>query len=694
MAFNLGDIFVTLKAKTDDLERGLAQISAVGKETGSKIDGLKDSLTGSFVKAQLLVDGLQALGQGVINAGKAALSMTGEYEQSRVAFETMLGSADKARKMLEDISDFAKTTPFELPGVIAASKQLLAFGLAQEDIIPTMRRLGDIAAGVGVPVGQLSYVYGQVRLAGKLMAQDLMQFTNAGVPLLDYLSQTMGKTAAQIKKDMDVGMGPSFQDVQKAIETMTNEGGKFGGMMEKQSKTFDGVVSNIKDGFGQMLRSMMGITPAGDIIQGSLFDRIKDGALAVQPVVNSLASILGPAMQDAVNFTADAIGNMWRAGDKVVSTLKDLYKWLDQNKIVMAAVQGVLAVIAADLAIDLVMAIGGAIIAFGGMAVSALAAAAAMAIALAPFLLAGAAVGVVVYLIITYWSQITAAFAAMWAFIVDGWNNIVAVATVIWEAIWALISPIIGLIIGAFQTLWAIWSYIMAVILGLVQVVWPYIWAIIKPILDAMGSAFKWLGDVFGSVFGFIGNVASSVWNAIAGGFKWAWQQVSSIWSGASGFFGDVWNKITSAVGGVGSAIGNAFAGAFNGVRDTIKGVVNWMIDRVNGVINGINDTAGKLPGVPKISNIPRLFKGVRNFVGGMAMVGDQGAEIINLPRGTDVHTANESRQMLNNASRQGQSPIQIILDGANITSPHVADQYGEAIGNAIVRRLMQNTRI
>ncbi len=231
------------------------------------------------------------------DAASSAITQAASYEQSRIAFETMLGSAEKARTLLVDISEFAKQTPFELPGVVAGAKQLLAYGFAQSELLPTMRRLGDIAAGLGVDFGQVATVYGQVRVAGKLMGQDLLQFTNNGIPLLEYLSKTMGKTAAQIKKDMEGGVGPSFDDVRRAIEAMTNEGGRFGGLMEKQAKTFSGVVSNIKDGFGQILRSAVGITPAGDIIKGGLFDKVKSAAEATLPYVASLATQVGPAIQ-------------------------------------------------------------------------------------------------------------------------------------------------------------------------------------------------------------------------------------------------------------------------------------------------------------------------------------------------------------------------------------------------------------
>lgn len=244
--------------------------------------------------------GVIALGGAIKDAATAAIGGASSFEQNRVAFETMLGSADKARTLLTQISQFAKETPFELPEVVQGSKQLLAFGFAQEQIIPTMRKLGDIASGVGVPVGQLAYVFGQVRVAGKLMGGDLMQFTNAGVPMIEGLSKVLKVSQGDVKKMVEEGK-VGFKDVEQVINNMTGSGSQFGGMMEKQSHTFGGVVSNIKDGFSQMLRAAVGVTNAGDIVQGGLFDRLKTGAEKVMPKIQTLSEKIGPFMSAAIN---------------------------------------------------------------------------------------------------------------------------------------------------------------------------------------------------------------------------------------------------------------------------------------------------------------------------------------------------------------------------------------------------------
>ena len=302
---NSMDVHIRTTADTKGVNDVTSAITKLDKASG--LSAKSAAFMG--VTAGAAQSAITFLGGAIKNAGEAALDATGGYEQNRMAFETMLGSADKARDLMTKIADFAKTTPFELPEVVAGTKQLLAFGFAQEELLPTMRKIGDIASGVGVPVGQLTNVFGQVRVAGRLMGQDLLQFTNAGVPMIEALAKTMGKPQEEIKKLVERGQ-VGFKDVEKALNSLTGEGSKFGGMMDKQSKTFNGVVSNIKDGFGQILRSALGMTQSGDIVKGGIFDRIKQSAEAMMPVVQKAAEKVGPFMQKVIEKATELYDNI------------------------------------------------------------------------------------------------------------------------------------------------------------------------------------------------------------------------------------------------------------------------------------------------------------------------------------------------------------------------------------------------
>ena len=183
---------------------------------------------------------------GIVQLWKNILTLGSNYEQTEVAFTTMLWSGEKAQKMLKDLSNFAAKTPFEVPGLRQTTKQLLAFGIEQEKIISTLKALGDVSSGLSVPIEQVAYAYWQVKVAWRLMWQDLMQFTNAWVPLVAELANMLGKSEKEIKK-MVSAWQIGFPMVEEAFRRMSSEGWRFADMMFKQSNTLAGQWSNFLD---------------------------------------------------------------------------------------------------------------------------------------------------------------------------------------------------------------------------------------------------------------------------------------------------------------------------------------------------------------------------------------------------------------------------------------------------------------
>jgi tape measure domain-containing protein len=187
------------------------------------------------------------LATATIGMGVAFLKGAGDIEQTTIAFETMLGSAEKADKLIKDITDFAAKTPFELTGLIDSSKKLLAFGFAAEEIIPTMTALGDISAGVGrEKLGSIILAFGKIRTKGKATMEELNILLEAGVPILDELAGNLGVAKEEIFKLVRDG-AIGFNEVNDAVTSLTTGTGKFTNLMEKQSKSLIGILSNIKD---------------------------------------------------------------------------------------------------------------------------------------------------------------------------------------------------------------------------------------------------------------------------------------------------------------------------------------------------------------------------------------------------------------------------------------------------------------
>ena len=186
---------------------------------------------------------------------KQIVQVRGEFQQLEVAFTTLLKSKEKANKLMAEAVDLAAKTPFDLQGVANGARQLLAYGFNAKDVTETLRRLGDVAAGLGLPLQRLTYLYGTTRVQGRLYARDMLQFTSSGIPVLQEMAKMYGKDTEEINKMVSAGK-IGFEDVRKVINRMTSEGGQFHNLMEEQSKTITGRISNIQDSISSMFNKI------------------------------------------------------------------------------------------------------------------------------------------------------------------------------------------------------------------------------------------------------------------------------------------------------------------------------------------------------------------------------------------------------------------------------------------------------
>lgn len=230
-------------------------------------------------------------------------TVRGEFQQFEIAFETMLGSGQKAKGMISDIANLAATTPFDMKGVVNGAKQLLAYGFAANEITDTMRRLGDVSAGLGLNLQDLTWLYGTTMVQGRLFTRDLMQFTGRGIPLTEELAKQFGVTEDKVSELVTAGK-VGFPEVKKAIESLTNEGGKFGGLMEKQSHSITGQISNIQDTIE------MAINDLGTQTEGLMNDalditsKVIDHWKEIGEVILAAASAIGLYKAMAVSIAA------------------------------------------------------------------------------------------------------------------------------------------------------------------------------------------------------------------------------------------------------------------------------------------------------------------------------------------------------------------------------------------------------
>lgn len=193
--------------------------------------------------------------QGAQSFISQMVAVRSEFQQLEISFGTMLKSKEKANALMAQMTDLAAKTPFGLQEVSEGAKRLLAIQVPAEEVTETLRRMGDVAAGLGVPMGQLIHVYGQVKAQGRLFANDLYQFMNAGIPIIAELSKVVGKSETEIKDMVSAGK-IGFPEVQAVIKNMTSEGGSFFNLMAEQSKSLGGQISNLQDNFDQMLNEI------------------------------------------------------------------------------------------------------------------------------------------------------------------------------------------------------------------------------------------------------------------------------------------------------------------------------------------------------------------------------------------------------------------------------------------------------
>ena len=249
-----GRLYFDVLLNDESLQQGLQRSRESFRSLGETATAELQSMDGFMAKAAQTAAGLFAVDK-LKDFASAIATVRGEYQQLEIAFETMLGSKSQADALMAQLIDTAATTPFEMKEIAESSKMLLAYGMAADEVNGTLIRLGDIAAGLSIPIKDLAFLYGTTMVQGRLYTQDLNQFLGRGIPLADELAKQFGKNKSEVKKLVEEGK-IGFPEVQKAIEALTNEGSKFGGLMEAQSKTIKGQKSNIEDAWEQMMNEI------------------------------------------------------------------------------------------------------------------------------------------------------------------------------------------------------------------------------------------------------------------------------------------------------------------------------------------------------------------------------------------------------------------------------------------------------
>lgn len=218
---------------------------------GKEVNDTNESLALSWKKVIGVLGGATALKAFV----SEMVNVRGQFQQLEIAFGTMLKSKEKADKLMSELVDIAAKTPFDLQGVASSAKQMLAYGSSVENVGKELVMLGNVAAGVGAQLGDIAYLYGTLRTQGRAYAVDIRQFAGRGIPIYEELAKVMGVTKDAVSDLVTQGK-VGFKEVEQAFQNMTKEGGMYFNLMEEQSKSLTGQISNLGDAWDSMLNEM------------------------------------------------------------------------------------------------------------------------------------------------------------------------------------------------------------------------------------------------------------------------------------------------------------------------------------------------------------------------------------------------------------------------------------------------------
>jgi len=277
------------------------------------VNGLETSIARGFDNARQIIQGFRETYSALQSILSTPVQAAIDLEQSIVSFEVLLGSGERATKMINDLREFAAKTPLQLSGLQENAKLLLSFGIEAQNVLPYLKMLGDISGGNAQKMNQLTLAFAQMQSAGRLMGQDLLQMINAGFNPLQIIAEKTGKSIGELKQEMESGAISSDMIIQ-AFKDATSEGGKFYGMLEKQSETLGGKLSTLQDNFQQLQQQIggtiaIGLSPLITEISKAL-KTINEFSPALAGLVGAIGTLTAAAFTLKTTGLLPLIGNL------------------------------------------------------------------------------------------------------------------------------------------------------------------------------------------------------------------------------------------------------------------------------------------------------------------------------------------------------------------------------------------------
>ncbi len=283
-------------------------------------------------------------------AGIAAIGVkyNATMETYATSFEVMTGSAEKAAEVVDELKDIAASTPFEMPELAETTQLLMNYGFTADDALDKMQMLGDISQGSAEKMNRIATAYGQMSSAGKVSLEDVKQMIEAGFNPLQEISESTGESMESLYDRISAGT-ISVDEITASMQRSTSEGGRYFQSMEKQSLTFSGQMSTLKDNVQGLL---------GNVTSG-IFEKLAQDVL---PKINEVLTTVNTAFEEGgFQGVLDAIGEMSPALDGVITKIQSFSTFLQNLGISPAAFAGIVAAIGPAITVvgTLVRGIGG-----------------------------------------------------------------------------------------------------------------------------------------------------------------------------------------------------------------------------------------------------------------------------------------------------------------------------------------------
>lgn len=699
-----------------DAERSAGNFQKTIGDMGKKLSSAGKSLQSAGKKITMATTAF---------AGIAAIGVkyNATMETYATSFEVMTGSAEKAAEVVDELKDIAASTPFEMPELAETTQLLMNYGFTADDALDKMTMLGDISQGSADKMNRIATAYGQMSSAGKVSLEDVKQMIEAGFNPLQEISESTGESMESLYDRISAGT-ISVDEITASMQRSTSEGGRYFQSMEKQSLTFSGQMSTLKDNVQGLL---------GNVTSG-IFEKLAQDVL---PKINEVLTTVNTAFEEGgFQGVLDAIGEMSPALDGVITKIQSFSTFLQNLGISPAAFAGIVAAIGPAITVvgTLVRGIGGISTAISGIstAVSGLGGIKGIFTALTgPVgLTVTAIMGLVAafsYLMATndgfresVMTTISTIMSSLQPILQTLMGLLMEIGGIIFETIGsvlqqlapvlaqiitfigelvAMIAPLINQLLTALapvitqifsvvsQVVNSLMPPLMAVlesIMAVIQALMPPIQKILTVVIDVVSKIIEGLSPIISTVGNIISKVVeiiSPIVEVIAGIIAKIVEFISplidvfatifgAIFDVVGAVFGAIWDVISGVFSGIESAwngltgfvggIVDGIGSAFNALVDGVKSVINGVIWAINGAIWVIN----LIPGV-NIGEIPYLAHGTDNWQGGFAYMNEGGrGELTYLPNGSQVIPHDISVQYAKEAARANASAEPVDLTG------------------------------